>query len=355
MAQPARARMLKLSLPGVDPAAIPMLTAEQVTQIPAEFLDFLHDHGQVEDYGDLKMISVKDDRHNFTILSIAAWVTNGRLEPGELEGERLDPMDLRSAQKPVIYNRNTHEQDATFVASKETHARFLQRLGLYTISIRAGMQDMQAYLSNTIRTEYPVYEAELVALLTAVLEYTNDLSHLDPALASFVGQRMFCLRDLLAKTGAVLPLLCKTISAKDRFLALAGRADPADLALALAELRNSVGQVGETYALLDTFIKQNNVDEDKIQQVPAVTPAQTAAQKTRAKRKRGFTSKARVASETTEVVPQLRQTKWSGTEVLSHPMLPTVVAAPLRFRRYQTLRGHDALIQTFRYMSLVPH
>ena len=163
------------------------------------------------------------------------------------------------------------------------------------------MQDMQAYLSNTIRTEYPVYEAELIALLTAVLEYTNDLSHLDPALASFVGQRMFCLRDLLAKTGAVLPLLCKTISAKDRFLALAGRADPADLALALAELRNSVGEVGETYALLDTFIKQNNVDEDKIQQVPAVTPAQTAAQKTRAKRKRGFTSKARVASETTEV------------------------------------------------------
>jgi hypothetical protein len=80
MAQPPRARMLKLSLPGVDPSAIPMLKAEQVSQVPAECLDFLHNCGRVEDYGDLKLIIVQDGRHNFAILSIAGWVANGRLE-----------------------------------------------------------------------------------------------------------------------------------------------------------------------------------------------------------------------------------------------------------------------------------
>lgn len=91
MAQLPHTRMLKLSLPGADPAAIPTLTAKQVARIPAKFLDFLQTLGRVDDYGDLTIMTVKDDRHNFTIISIAGWVVNGRLEHGELEVELLEP------------------------------------------------------------------------------------------------------------------------------------------------------------------------------------------------------------------------------------------------------------------------
>lgn len=276
--------MLKLSLPGLNSATIPTLTAEQVAQIPAEFLEFLHDCGRVEDYGDLKIINLRDERHNYTILSIAAWIANGHLEHDEVKVERLKNTDLEPVPEPIEYDQETHMGDAGFVATRDTHAHFLQRLDLYMFSIRAGMADLQAYLSKTIRTDYPVYEAELVALLTAVSTYTDDLSDLDPDLASFVSERMSCLRDILATNKAVLPLLCKTISAKDRFLALASRADPSVLALALAELREDVGEVAETHALLDVFIEQNSFEEDTdqpTQQASLATPS------TQAKRKRG--------------------------------------------------------------------
>jgi hypothetical protein len=275
---------LKLSLPGVDHATIPTLTAEQVTQIPAELLDFLHKHGQVDDWGDFKIISVQDDRHNFTILSIAAWLKNGRLEHGELKVERRELTGAEAAHDSFTYNPPTHAQDITLIATKETHERFLERLGLYMFSIHAHMQDLQAYICDTIRTEYPVYEAELVALLTAVLEHTDDLGQLDPTLANFVSERMFCLRKILVSNTAVLPLLCKAVSATDRFLALAGRVDHSVLALALTELRKGVEEVDETNALLNVFIEQNTLEEDAdqpIQPAPLVTPS------TQAKRKRG--------------------------------------------------------------------
>lgn len=118
--------MLKLSLPGVDSVAIPTLTAEQVAQIPAEFLTFLHKCGQVVDLGDLRIITVRDDRHNFTIMSIAGWVANGRLEAGELKVQ----LGQKSDRAQVTYDPSIHEQNARFVATAETHARSLQRLGL---------------------------------------------------------------------------------------------------------------------------------------------------------------------------------------------------------------------------------
>lgn len=282
--QPSRARMLKLSLPGVDPATIPTLTAEQVTRIPTELLDFLHKHGRVEDWGDLQIISVQDHRHNFTILSIAGWVANGRLEHGELKVERRDTTGVRAAHDSFTYSPHTHAQDTAFVATRETHERFLQRLGLYMFCVHAEMQDLQALICETIRTKYPVYEAELIALVNSVYEHIDDLAHLDPPLGSFVSERMFCLRKILVTNRAVLPLLCKAVSAKDRFLALAGRADHAAPALALTELRKGVEETDETDALLDVFIEQNSFEggtEQSNQQAPLATPS------TQAKRKRG--------------------------------------------------------------------
>jgi hypothetical protein len=294
MAQPRKANLLKLSLPGVDPATIPILSPEQVDKIPEELLSFLHNYGRVDDCGDLKIITVKDGRHNFTILSIAEWVANGSLENGELKVEQLKLIGLGAVSRPLAYDRSTHEQDTTFVATAETHARFLQRLGLYMFSIRAGMPELQAYVRNTICNQYPVYEAELIALLTAVFDHADNLNHFDPTLSSFVNVRMLCLRELLVTHEALLPLLCKVISAKDRFLSLAGRADHDVMAHALAELRRGVGEVIETEVLLDTFIEQNSIDADTSQRVqhahmlPADIPA---------KSKRGRPSKAEAESK----------------------------------------------------------
>lgn len=281
--------MLKLSLPGVDSAAIPTLTAEQVAQIPAEFLTFLHKCGQVSDLGDLKIITVHDDRHNFTIMSIAGWVANGRLETGELKVQ----LEQKPNRAQVTYDRSIHEQDVRFVATAETHARFEQRLGLYIFSVNARMNDLQAYLCRTICTEYPIYEAELIALLTTIFEHTDDLRRFNPTLASFVSERMLCLREILVVNSALLPLLRKAIPAKDRFLALAGRADISALKTALSELRRAVGEVDETDALLDTFIGQNSVSEDArqpVQPAPLVTP------KTLGKRKGSKSSKPEAQS-----------------------------------------------------------
>ena len=186
--------MLKLSLPGVDPGNIPTLTAEQVAQIPGVFLDFLHEIGQVTDLGDLKIITLDNDQHNFTITSIARWIANGRLETGEL---RVEQLQRKSDRAQITYDPNTHEKDIRFVATAEIHAHFLQRLGLYGFSISAKIDDLQAYLCKTIRTEYPVYEAELIAIVTTVFKHTDDLRHFDSALAGFVSERMFCLREIL--------------------------------------------------------------------------------------------------------------------------------------------------------------
>lgn len=282
-----------------------MLTPEQVAQILAILLDFLHKSGQVTDWGDLKTISVQDDRHNFTILSIATWVTIGRLEHGELRVERLEITGPEAAHDSFTYDPPTHAKDITFIATRETHAQFLQRLGLYMFSIQAQVQDLQAYIGETICTVYAIYEAELIALLTAVFEYTGDLGRLDPTLASFVSERMSCFRKILVTNTAVLPLLCKAVSAKDRFLAVAGHADHSVLARALNELRTGVEEVVETDALLDVFIEQNSVEEDKDQPdepAPLVTPS------TQAKRKRGRPSGAK---------PQMKAAKLDAAAVKS--------------------------------------
>jgi hypothetical protein len=76
-----------LSLPGVDPATISILSAEKVNQIPAEFMTFVHSQSDVQDYGDLTMLTVRNDQHKFTIKSITRWLTRGSLEHEELEVE----------------------------------------------------------------------------------------------------------------------------------------------------------------------------------------------------------------------------------------------------------------------------
>jgi hypothetical protein len=294
MTQPLKASLLKLRLPGVDPVTIPVLTAEQTDRVPVILLNFLHDNGDVDDLGDLEIITVKDNRHNFTILSIAEWVTNGSLESGELMVEQLELIDLEAAHRPTVYDRSTHEQDITFVATAETHANFLQRLGLWEFSIGADMPDLQAYIRETICSHYPVYEAELIVLLTTMFKQTEDPHHLDPTLASFVSARMLCLRELLVPHRAILPLLRKFIGAKDRFQSLVDRAKPDVIAQAMAELCKGVGEEGETEALLDRFIEQNGIDAGKSQ---SVEPAPLSTPTTRPNRKRGRLSNAETGTK----------------------------------------------------------
>lgn len=189
------------------------------------------------------------------------------------------------------------------------------------------MNDLQAYLCRTICTEYPVYEAELIALLTTIFEPTDDLRRFDPTLASFVSEHMLCLRKVLITNKALLPLLCKAIPAKDRFLALAGCADLSALAVALSELRKGVGQVDETDALLDTFIGQNSVSEDAhqpVQSAPLITP------KTLGRRKGSKSSKTEAQAEPAKLVVKSATGKVARNGDVSKPHVPNgrLLAAP---------------------------
>jgi hypothetical protein len=342
MAQTRKTNLLKLHLPGVDPATIPVLSPEQVDQIPAELLGFLHKHGRVDDSGDLKIITVKDNRHNFTILSIAKWAADGNLEHGELKVEQLELMGLEAVHRPVAYDRSTHEQDITFVATPETHARFLQRLGLYMFSIRAGMSDLQAYTRKTICTQYPVYEAELIALLTTMCDYTDESDRLDPILASFVSARILCLREILVKHKGILPLLCQTISAKDRFFALAGRADHDVLTYALAELREGVGEAAETDALLDAFVEQNSIDAAVPHHIQSAQ-ATTSTTKAERKRKRKRPTKAEAAAKVAKAISTATAGATVREESSTMPgaLARGILAAPSATPHSHDTRGGD--------------
>ena len=149
VAQPSRARTLKLSLPGVDSSTVTTLTAEDLAHFPSPPLCIQSKCGQLEDYRDFQIINVQDDRHDFTIMALAAWLTKGRLEHGGLQVERLGKPGLPSTNDPVPYAQDLHAHDVAFVATKDTHACFLQRIGMYMFSIRAGMRDFQEYLSST--------------------------------------------------------------------------------------------------------------------------------------------------------------------------------------------------------------
>jgi hypothetical protein len=147
-----------------------------------------------------------------------------RLEHGELKVKHSHPTDIDLVNEAVVYKYSTHQHSTTFVATEETHTCVQLILELYIFSDSNDMHDLKAHTSNAICTEFPVYEAELVKMLTTLLDYTtNDLSRLDSTLARFISERMFFLHEALVSNKEVLPLLRTVISAKDQAEALLGK------------------------------------------------------------------------------------------------------------------------------------
>lgn len=263
---------LKLVLPGTDPESIPILSAEKVSKVPARLLEILHDIGRVLDLGNIKVITIWDSRHRFIIQKTIEFCDSGRLQHDELTVER------NTAHRPVRYQRARHEHDTTFTATSEAHTLFLEHVRLYNFCLRTGFRDFQAYLSNSLSTRYPVYEAEVVALLNELYKDSDTLENVDQDLLNFIGQRMVFLRDILANSKSLLPLLRTRTDAKDHLLAMIRYADDASLSDGLlthvrSELR--IEESTETTLLLDTFVTKHRNDTavEQSDQALSSTPA----------------------------------------------------------------------------------
>jgi hypothetical protein len=248
---------LKLVLSGTDPESIPILSPEKVSKVPARLLEILHDIGRVLDLGNIKVITISDNRHHFIIKKTIEFCDSGRLQHDELTVER------NTARRPVRYQRARHEHDTTFTATSEAHTLFLEHVRLYKFCLRTGFRDFQTYLSNSLSTHYPVYEVEVIALLNELYKDSDTLENVDHDLLNFIGQRMVFLRDILANSKSLLPLLRARTDAKDHLLAIVRHADNASLSDELlthvrTELR--IEESTETTLLLDTFVAKHRND-----------------------------------------------------------------------------------------------
>lgn len=266
--------MLKISLPGVDPGSLPTLTADQVKAIPPKLLEELIDTGNLQDYGDLKFLTIEDERHHATIMWVMDWIQHVEQAPS-LQHDALEVLRTGSDDGPITYDSVSHEEDTDYITTPATHEAFCEIVKLYMFSLHADMEDLQARLSSTIADEYPVYAAEIIVLLTQLAKYQEDLGDLrsvDAGMLSFLSKRMLCLHNTLVSNKDVLPLLCSTVDSRERCSSIINHVGPQIVERAIRE-GVSVSETAQTAALLNTFIEKNGGHTSS----PASTPADDEA------------------------------------------------------------------------------
>lgn len=246
--------MLKLSLPGVDPNSLPTLTADEAKGIPPKLLEELIENGHLQDYGDLRVLTIEDEKHHATILWVMDWILHGEQAPflqhGALEVLRKGPND-----RPITFVPVSHEEDTDIVTTSATHEAFRQTTKLYMLSLHADMKDLQAHLSSTIVNQHPVYAAEIVVLLTELASAKRDIAdmnNIDSDMLAFIGRRILCLRDTLPSDRELLPLLRSIMSAHERCMSISLHVDPEVVERAH---QYGVSESAQTAALLNTLIE----------------------------------------------------------------------------------------------------
>lgn len=165
---------LKLSLPPLSAKTIPLMTADQVNRIPSRLLDWTWSVASgVQGLDDITVVTVTNRHCHPDIQRAADWALHGEnasfLIKCQLEVVRKDDVSKR---RPVPYEAKIHANDSTWRATVKAHACFTEEVELYQFSVRAGLTDLQATLSRRLCSQYPVYAAEVVALLKAL--HTDD-------------------------------------------------------------------------------------------------------------------------------------------------------------------------------------
>lgn len=250
-------RPLKLMLTGTDAAEVPMLNAAQKSSLPVGFLEFLDDNGRVTDLSELDLITIKDNSHHLVIKKSVEFYIKGSLMHGEIRVERRD------SNMAENYVHDLHAQDITFVATVETHQLFLEQVRLYLFCISLGMKDFQKYLCDNICTRYPVYEAEIVALLTELRKSPDTLQNTDPALLNHICQRKLLFPDMAMEIEPILVVLRLVTDSRARLLAMIPHVQEPVLDRLWAACY--IDPAAEAAALFDYFVKKHNLNNAQVQ------------------------------------------------------------------------------------------
>ena len=290
---------LKLILPGTSSGSLPVLPADKVSQVPARLLDILHDIGQVLDLGDIEVITISDPRYHFIISKTVEFCNSGQIQLAELTVER------KSSHTPARYDPGTHDPDTTLNATSEAHELFLEYVHLYTFCLLVGYKELQAHLCNFFCTRCPIYEAEIVPLLKELYKDNDTLEAVDSDLLTFLSRRMAYLRDTLAMSKSLLPLLRRKSGTRDHLLSVIRHVDEASISDALVKhvfTELHVEESTETTVSVDMFAAKHHVDA----QPDHTAPGTLTGDRRRHGQNSGVTHPTKVPptpSDTTPTVP----------------------------------------------------
>lgn len=249
---------LKLILPGIDIQTTPTLTKEQVDLIPSKLLDALYEYGKNQNLGDFTLVTIDCPPHQVMAQWLVQWLTYGA-SASFLEHRNIEVVRRAGSEEPIAYVPDIHAQDLAFTPTPKTHGDFCNRIDQYIFSVQYDLRDLQAHLSEELRSRFPVYEAEVMALLTETSSNgINDLHNVDAALSEFISQRLFLVRDNIVDDGSLLGPLQTCISSEEYGAALLRHATPAQIQQAVQHLSETVHPRTQIVAFFDIIYKKYN-------------------------------------------------------------------------------------------------
>lgn len=259
------AGQLKILLPPLGPKAVPLMSEVEVKKIPHHLLTWLRNEAsQVQDLGELTVITVSNKSHHLMIRRVVQWITRGEEAPFFSNDKPKVTCDGDS--QAVLYNAKVHDNDTTCRATAETRTSFDREAELYCFSVIAGMTDVRITLSKRLSSLYPVHVAEIATLFKRV--YTNGIyTAFDPELVRFIWRRIDVLKEPLAKDDQLLEFLrgCFRTTDKIKGLLVYMHGNPDEEIFsdrAVEHIFKEVGKTGEAKALIATFV-------DKYLKIPA--------------------------------------------------------------------------------------
>lgn len=169
---------LKLSLPPLDPKAVPLMTAYQVNKIPPHVLSWIWSiASQVQDLDEISIVTVTDQSWLQKICCYVDWFLHGEKASFLVKGKsNVVRTDDKKNKRVFSYDAEVHAQDMSWRATAETHAWFAEEAELYQFSAHAALTDLQAVLSKRLCSRFPIYVAEIVTLFKTLYNKTVFVS-----------------------------------------------------------------------------------------------------------------------------------------------------------------------------------
>lgn len=256
MAQEPFTGDLKLVVDGMDVKTIPKLENHHANKLPRLLLENIRPKSIVQHYGDITIWTVKDLSLFNDVDRTVQWVTKGSQAAFLQIQSKPSVRKLEGDQKAVDYDAKVHEHDTSFSTTVGTRQCFVEVIDQYRCSIRVGLPDLRNFLSARLRA-YPVYATEIVRLLNDLYTEAHISKEVDPALATFLINRIKTLRPLLIEHRGLQTFLHDRLDGKQKIKALIPLSDlrDEDITRILRRSGNGIRASTETTALLSEFLE----------------------------------------------------------------------------------------------------